>query len=302
MRIKKKKSFLISKDLKILRAFVDAIRVVGDDIFISVAYRKGRAFCRYSKDLKLKFRIEEEYLAKMGFGDFRAFTVDKKGNLIVTGITSSDVISYFEINGEGKISRSAYIPDFPLLESADISSDGFLYLHSPIKEHPVYRFSPNLEPAGPIGKYPPGESNVTRRIAMIGLNGNDNLTMIFENNPVYVHRYSSDGEEVFSRKLKSETYSIDHITQALDFTINPEDGFLYILRDTGNKEERTIEVLDKSGEPADSFSVPLSTRRIHLAKGNILYTSGTVFGIHGMILSKGIYGAITTIDIYKLSK
>jgi len=43
MKVKRIRRFNISKDLWVLRGFVDAIRVWEGDIFVSVAYRKGRA-------------------------------------------------------------------------------------------------------------------------------------------------------------------------------------------------------------------------------------------------------------------
>ncbi len=298
MKITRTKQLVVSKDLKILRAFVDGIKVVGDDIFLSVAYRKGRAFCRYSSEMKLKYRVEEDTLKTMGFGDFRSFTADRDGNMILIGLVPPDLISFFIIDSGGKVARTAFIPDFPLLESADVDTRGILYFHSPLKEFPVYCYSPDLKPLGHIGEFPPGGNDVIRRIAKISLNGENNLTIVFENNPVYICRYSDRGNPVFYKKLRSSTQSIDYITQALDFTLNPENGFLYLLKETGDGKTRLVEIFDKLGSKIDSFPLPHHARRIQLAKGNILYTSGTVFGIHGMILSRGIYGAITTIDVY----
>lgn len=300
MKITGIRQLVISRDLKILRAFVDGIKVVDGDIFLSVAYRKGRAFCRYSSDMKLKYRIEEETLRTMGFGDFRSFTADRQGNMILIGLVPPDLISFFEIDPEGKVSRTAFIPGFPLLESADVDARGVIYFHSPMKEHPVYCYSPDLKPLGHIGEFPPGGSDVIRKIAKISLNGGNSLTVVFENSPVYICRYSSEGKPLFYKKLKSSTDSIDYITQALDFTLNPETGFLYLLKETGDRKNKLVEIFDKMGAKVDSFPLPHHTRRIHLTEGNILYTSGTIFGLHGMILSRGIYGAITTIDVYNI--
>ena len=301
MKITRIKQLVISRDLKILRAFVDGIKVVDGDIFLAVAYRKGRVFCRYSPEMKLKYRVEEETLKTMGFGDFRSFTANRQGNMILIGLVPPDLISFFEIDSEGKVSRTAFIPGFPVLESADVDAEGSLYFHSPMKEFPVYRYSPDLKPMGHIGQFPPEGNDTVRKVAKISMNGGNNLTIVFENNPVYICRYSQEGRQVFYKKLKSTTQSIDYITQALDFTINPDNGFLYILKETGNKKSKLVEIFDLLGSKVDSFPLPFSTRRIHLTEGNILYTSGTVFGIHGMILSKGIYGAITTIDVYKIN-
>lgn len=300
MKITKTKRLVISRDLNILRAFVDGLKVVDEDLFLSVAYRKGRAFCRYSPEMKLKYRIEEEALRPKGFGDFRSFTADRHGNMILIGLLPPDLITLFEIDNGGKISRTTFIPGFPLLESADVDSDGFLYFHSPMKEYPVYRFSSDLKPMGNIGEFPPGNDDVIRRIAKISTNGGNNLTVVFENNPAYICRYDQEGKRIFYKKLKSSSQSIDYITQALDFTLNPQNGFLCVLKETGSKKHKLVEIFDKTGSKVDSFQLPHHTRRIHIADGNILYTSGTVFGLHGMILSGGIYGAITTIDVYKI--
>lgn len=302
MKITRTKRLVISKDLKILRAFVDGIKVINNDMFLSVAYRKGRAFCRYSPDMKLKYRVEEESLKTRGFGDFRNFTVDRQGNMILIGLVPPDTVSMFKIDPEGNTARTAFIPNFPLLESADVDARGILYFHSPLRDYPVYCYSDDLKPLGHIGEFPPGEKNVVRKIAKIGMNGGNSLTMVFENNPVYICRYSAEGELLFYKKLKSSTDSIDYITQALDFTLDPKTGFLYLLKETGDRKSKLVEIFDKMGAKVDSFTLPHHTRRIHLAGGNILYTSGTVFGIHGMILSKGIYGAITTIDVNRVER
>jgi len=300
MKIKRKRRFIVSKALNILRAFVDGIIVVDDDVFVSVAYRKGRAFCRYDKNFNLKYRIEEENLAVGGFGDFRDFTVDRQGNLILAGLIRPDVVTLFIINGNGRIARTSHINDFPLPESIAVDSDDNIYLHSPLKEAPVYQFSPELEEMGPIGEFPPGEDGITRKMAQLAVDNDGNLTAVFENAPAYIYQYSKKREQVFSKEMASECKSIDFITQALDISMGPENGFLYILKQMGDKKSRIVEIINKSGEKIDELRVPGNARRIHLAKGNLLFSSGTLFGIGGMLLSGGIYGAITTIDVFKI--
>jgi len=301
MKLKRIRRCIVSKNLKILRAFVDAIRVVNEDVYVSVAYRKGRAFCRYDGDFNLKYRVEEEYLDGMGFGDFRGFTVDKEGNFILTGLYGGEnMVSLFRLDENGKISYSTYIKDFGLLESVAVDSPGNLYLHSPLKDAPVYRYSSDLSKVNPVGKFPEGRDGISARIAQITTDSEDNLVVVYETSPAIIQKYSPDGVSVFERKFEPVSESIDLLSQVLDFSINPDNNNLYILWNQLDKRGRRVEILDPEGDEEDSFYLPASTRRLHIAENGILYSSGTIFGLSGMLLSWGIYGAITLMDKYKL--
>lgn len=301
MKPKRIKRLIVSKDLKILRAFIDAIRVVNGDIFISVAYRKGRAFCRYDGDFNLKYRVEEEYLSDRGFGDFRGFTVDTEGRFLLAGLyRGEDVISLFRLDENGKIAHTTYVSDFGLLESMTIDSGGNLYFHSPLKDNPVYRYSNDLSEVKPVGKFPSGRNGVSGRISQIAIDKEDNLIVVYETSPAIIQKYSPDGECIFEKRFEPVDESIDLLAQVLDFTINPDNNNLYILWNERDKRGRPVKILDPDGNEEGRFYLPSETRRIHITENGILYSSGTIFGLSGMLLSWGIYGAITLIDKYHL--
>lgn len=299
MIIKRLRRFNISKDLGILRAFVDCIRVFENDILVSVAYRKGRVFCRYDSNFKLKYRVEEKSLIDKGFGDFRGMSIDKNGNMILAGLLRPDTATLFTLNGDGKILRTGLIQGFPLLESAIPDSFGNLYLHSPIKSAPVYKYSPEMEQISTIGEFPSGKAGVIHRIAQIAIDKSDRLILVFENSPAMLYCYSTNGEEIYHKELDEKTSSIDTIAQILDFGVSPENGNIYLLKQN-NGGAKEVEIMDNTGVTAGKFHLPPEMRRIYVDKGGIFYTSGTYFGLSCMVLSGAIYGAMTVIDKYRI--
>ncbi|MCD4786410.1 MAG: hypothetical protein K8T10_21505 [Candidatus Eremiobacteraeota bacterium] len=301
MKLKRIKRCIVSKNLKILRAFIDAIRVVNGDIFVSVAYRKGRAFCRYDGDFNLKYRVEEECLSGMGFGDYRGFAVDEEGNFILTGLHNGEnVVSLFRLDKNGKVAYTTYINDIGLLESMAIDSKRNLYLHSPLKEAPVYRYSNDLSEVKPVGEFPSERDGVSGRIAQIAIDKEDNLIVVYETSPAIIQKYSPQGKCIFEKIFEPADESIDLLSQVLDFTINPDNNNLYVLLNELDKRGRPVKILNPDGDEEDRFFLPSCTRRIHITKNDILYSSGTIFGLPGILLSWGIYGAITLIDKYRL--
>lgn len=302
MILKRQKRYFVSRELDILRAFVDAIRTAGDDVLISVAYRKGRAFCRYDKNLNLLYRVEEEYLNTTGFGDFRSFTAGPGGEFVLAGTIRPNTASIFKLNGKGRIKSTGFLPDFPLLESLAMDSQGNYYLHSPVREFPLYRFAADMTESVPMGQFPPGNGGVTRNMARVLVDKDDFPVVIFETSPAHVHRYSPDGGMVFSREIGPANDSIDSATAVLDAGLCPATGNIYILKDRGDGKKRPVEIISPLGETVEEFELPAFNRRLHIAPGGFLYSSFTRFGIPGMIISGNIYGATTVIDKYKITQ
>jgi hypothetical protein len=296
MNLRLKRRFILSRDLKILRALVDVIAVKGDDIYLSVAYRKGRAFCRYDKDFKLISRVEEQDLAKLGFGDFRGMAVDHNGNMIVAGQIRPDSVTIFILNGGGRIARTSVISDFPLLESLSCDTKGNLYLHSPIKEYPVYKYSPDLQLISGIGRFPKKSDSVVDRMARIYCGKDDCLNVIYENSPAILVRYSPDGNEIFRKEFTSTGNTIDDIAVVLDMCETGDKGEIYVLRENCRKDSRLLEKIDYSGKTADEVRVPPYIRRFFVRNDGIICMAGTLFGLKGMMMSGDIYGATTFID------
>lgn len=301
MQAIKKRHWVISKDLNILRAFVDSIKIAKDNYFISAAYRRGRAFCKFDKNFKVQYRVEEESLSNKGFGDFRCFTVNKTGEFILGGQIQPDAVTLFKLNDTtGRIIHSSCIGHFPLLESMDVDPAGNIYLHSPVMDHPLYRFSSDLKTMDPMGEFPDGDSGVVRRIAQVAVDLQGRIALIFETSPLNIHLYSSEGNLLFKKIIKDDNNSIDHITIALDAAFDPDTGNLFILKDEGSHKKRPVLMIDPNGEEAGVFWLPPYTRRIQMGKDGLLIASRTLFGLSGMLLSMGIYGAITVIEEYKI--
>ncbi|MCE1245479.1 MAG: hypothetical protein LWY06_02420 [Firmicutes bacterium] len=296
MNLKLKRRFILSRDLKILRALVDVIIVREDDIYISVAYRKGRAFCRYDNNFKMKSRVEEQDLEKLGFGDFRGMTVDHNGNMIAVGQIRPDTVTVFTLSGEGKIVKTSVIHDFPLLESICCDNAGNLYLHSPVKDYPVYKYSPDLKLEGGFGEFPKKTDSVVDRMARISLGNNNCVNVLFENSPASLIRYASDGKEVFRVDLPSGGKTIDDIAVGLDMCETAGKGDIYLLREHGRRDSRLLEKYDSSGRKTDETKVPEYIRRFCADGNGAIHTSGTLFGLKGMMMSGDIYGATTFID------
>lgn len=297
MSLRQIRNFNISKDLSILRAFVDAIKFHNGDILLSVAYRRGRTFCRYDKDFRLRFRLEEKDLWNPGFGDFRCFNVDAGGNMIIAGNSRDGNAYLFTLSQTGEIIDKKIIYNFPFLESIAFDNSGNAYLHSPIRDFPVYLYKKdNPEPYG-IGIFPESGKSVKNRMAKIEVDKNSNILVAFINNPSSIYNYSLYGKILNTVKYETIEDSVDQATQILDLSIDRKNDFFCILKNSPVNKKRTVEIYYNNGVLKESVSLSPLTRRICAAPEGIIYTSETHFGVLKMLLSLKLYGAMTLVNV-----
>lgn len=298
----RKRRFIISHSLKILRAFIDSMQTEGNSLYVSVAYRRGRVFCRFDSDYRLLFRVEEKNLALKGFGDFKSFRVSQDGNMILFGALQPDRVSIFTLNQKGKLISSRFISGCPLMESADCDREGNLFIHSPLMEHPFYEFDSCLRIKGPVGSHGENETNTMNRIGRILACENGSLIFARENLPARLTGYSKEGKQQFDINMDMESDSPDLIGHVLDMSLQADTGNIMVLTAPIENRLRSIRIFSPLGKQIATATVPAGVRRIHSLQKDRLLTSETIFGTAGIFLAGGLYGAITTLDEYDLKE
>jgi hypothetical protein len=299
---KRLKRFNISRNLSVPRAFVEGIRVWGDDLFMAVSYRRARAFCRYTPDFKPVYRVEERDLLEKGFGEYRSFAVNDRGEMILCSSLPGNKTGFLTLEGSGEIKSFRTLDGIPLSESISTGDDKSIYIHSPFADHPVYRYSQDTGGVYPIGDFPETRKNITERFGQLNRGDNGDIMVIYENYPVCIQRYSSEGFLVFEKIFQEPEPSLDFITSVLDSGVDIQNGDIYLLKNSSISEKRRVEILDPGGNHKNSFYLPAETRRIGVAPEGVIYSSGTKMSIWAMLVSLQLYGAITTVDKYLVER
>lgn len=299
MQIKKIKSYNISKKLKILRAFIEKIITRKNSIYALVAYRKGRALCRFNPSFKLLYRVEENFLKEKGVGDFRCFTVDSRGTIFAAGNTEN-YTCIVKINQFGIITEIIKIKQIPVLKSMAVNDKGDLFLHSPQADFSVVTYRRDAESVEPFCSFPESLTGVDERSALIEHDGLGGLFVVYENSPTCIMHYDETGEVTFKHEFSCSQKSVDALNVILDVSVDPASGYLFVLRQTEYRKYRTVEVINSKGNSLGTASVDNAIRRICSDADNVLYSSGTDFSIWGIISSLNLYGAITLIRKNKI--
>lgn len=248
----------------------------------------------------MKFRVEEDRLQKEGFGYYRCFTIDRNGNMLIAGHVKPDKITLFTLSEKGEIKSTRIIEGFPVLSSIAVDKNDNLYFFCPGCEKPVYVFQSGENEPVAIGDFPGDNDKIYRKMGRIALDKKANLYIIFETEPAYLFKYDPEGQLVFKKEFPVKDKSVDLMTRILDLSVNPESGNLFLLENALWKDKKLVKVLDPDGNQIDSFFLHPVIRRICVAENNLIYSSGTLFGVHCMLLSMGIYGAVTILDVNKI--
>jgi hypothetical protein len=299
--IKRLKRFNISKDLSVPRAFVEKIRVRDGNIYMSVSYRRARAFCCYTADFQIIYRVEERELQDKGFGDYRTLAVSNSGEMIICSLLPDKQVNFFTLDRSGKIKSISTPGNIPLPQSIAVNDDAIIYIHSLFADYPIYRYHTGTEEVSPVGIFPDKRHKVTERIGQLAIDNDGKILIIYENYPVYIQAYCPNGELLFEKKPEEPEPPVDLITSVLDFDIEPDKGNIYILRNSSTRQNREVEIITTDFSRSERIYLPSETRRIGVSPGGIIYSSRTGMSVWTMLTSMHLYGAATTVDKYTVN-
>jgi hypothetical protein len=298
--LKRLKRFNVSRNLSVPRAFVEGLRVRNDNLFMSVVYRRSRVFCCYTQNFDLVYRIDETTLRQKGFGDYRTFTVNNQGEMVICSSLPDKRVILSIFDRTGNIMSIKTLSGIPLPESIASFDSQAVYFHSPFSEHPIYRYHPGKDEVLPTGEFPEGRTGTADKIGHLGIDNNGNLLVIYEKHPVHIQRYSPNGYKLSEIKIEEPAPELDFVISVLDFDIDPEKGNLYILRNSRVNDRTKVDILTSDGCKTGSVYLPPETHRLAVSPGGMIYSSRTRLSIWAMLTSLQLYGAVTTVDKYMI--
>jgi hypothetical protein len=298
MKVKITHSFNLSRRISVSRPFVDGMRARDGLLFVSVAYRKGRAFYCLDGGKTPRYAAHEDEIGERGLGQYRCIAVDPAGSLMLAGSFGENV-RVFTLDGDGNTAMARVIPGVSLLSSM-AAREGHLYLHSPLFPRPVRRYGAGGEYES-LGSYPVEDGDAARKMAQIHVDGEGFLWVIYESAPPCVCRYDPAGREVFFMVMEDFPPSLDAMVPVLDSCPDPGTGLMLLLLDRGRGKKRLLRAVSPEGREAGEAEMERDTRRICAGGDGALYLSGTRFSLASMVFSLSIYGStITTVEKARL--